>query len=415
MKKACTFALAVFLCAALVASVPGTARAAAKPYIFGLLLVGPYNDKGYSQAHFEGGQYVEKTVPGAKMIYIDKVNPADRPGVTIPQLVDDMVEKGARLVIANSDDMKDGIREAAAQHPTVHFVHVSGDDVLTGRAPRNLTNVFGRMEYGKMMAGFVAALTTKTGKIGYLGPLINEETRRLAASAYLGALYAWEKVLGKNSKDLTFQVTWIGFWFNIPGVTADPTQVAQNFYNSGFDVVISGIDTTEAVTVAKQKAREGRKAWAIPYDYVGACEGGSTVCLGVPYFNWGPAYAELVTQVKEGTYEASWDWNGPDWANINDPDTSAVGFVYGDGLTDEEKATLDEFIAGLAAGAQGEEGGLNLFVGPLNLQDGTLFLEEGEVATEKQIWYMARGADEATTPDEITPPQLLEGIQGASQ
>lgn len=170
--------------------------------------------------------------------------------------------------------MKDGIREAAAQHPTVHFVHVSGDDVLTGRAPRNLTNVFGRMEYGKMMAGFVAALTTKTGKIGYLGPLINEETRRLAASAYLGALYAWEKVLGKNSKDLTFQVTWIGFWFNIPGVTADPTQVAQNFYNSGFDVVISGIDTTEAVTVAKQKAREGRKAWAIPYDYVGACEGG---------------------------------------------------------------------------------------------------------------------------------------------
>jgi len=68
-----------------------------------------------------------------------------------------------------------------------------------------------------------------------------------------------------------------------------------------------------------------------------------------------------------------------------------------------------------AAAAAGEEGGLNLFVGPLNLQDGTLFLEEGEVATEKQIWYMARGADEATTPDEITPPQLLEGIQGASQ
>jgi len=393
MKKACTFALAVFLCAALVASVPGTARAAAKPYIFGLLLVGPYNDKGDSQAHFEGGQYVEKTVPGAKMIYIDKVNPADRPGVTIPQLVDDMVEKGARLVIANSDDMKDGIREAAAQHPTVHFVHVSGDDVLTGRAPRNLTNVFGRMEYGKMMAGFVAALTTKTGKIGYLGPLINEETRRLAASAYLGALYAWEKVLGKNSKDLTFQVTWIGFWFNIPGVTADPTQVAQNFYNSGFDVVISGIDTTEAVTVAKQKAREGRKAWAIRFDYVGACEGGSTVCLGVPYFNWGPAYAGLVKKSMRGPWKPEWTWLSPDWKDINNPNTSTVGFKEGDALTADARKQLARFIRDLGANK------VRLFKGPLNYQDGSVFLSQGEVATDRQIWYM---------------PKLLEGMLGAS-
>ena len=37
---------------------------------------------------------VEEELPGTKMIYIDKVNPADRPGVTIPQLVDDMVEEG---------------------------------------------------------------------------------------------------------------------------------------------------------------------------------------------------------------------------------------------------------------------------------------------------------------------------------
>ena len=93
------------------------ARGADAPYTFGLLLVGPYNDRGYSQAHYEGGRYVEEKVPGVKMIYIDKVNPADRPGVTIPQLVDDMVDKGAKLIIANSDDMKDGIREAALMHP----------------------------------------------------------------------------------------------------------------------------------------------------------------------------------------------------------------------------------------------------------------------------------------------------------
>ena len=371
----------------------GSAQAADKPFIFGLLLVGPYNDHGYSQAHYEGGKYVEKTVPGSKMIYIDRVNPADRPGVTIPQLVDDMVEKGAKLIIANSDDMKDGIREAAAQHPKIRFVHVSGDDVLTGKAPKNLMNIFGRMEYGKMMAGFAAALTTKTGKIGYLGPLINEETRRLAASAYLGARYAWVNVLKKNPKDLTFQVTWIGFWFNIPGVTADPTQAAQNFYNSGYDVVISGIDTTEAVTVAKQKAQAGKKVWAIPYDYVGACEGGSSVCLGVPYFNWGPGYAGLVKKAQAPAWKSEWILLGPDWKDINNPKTTTVGFMEGSALSGPAKKELGAFIKGLGSKK------IQLFKGPLKYQDGSVFLKPGQVATDKQIWYM---------------PKLLEGMLGQS-
>ncbi len=135
----------------------------------------------------------------------------------------------------------------------------------------------------------------------------------------------------------------------------------------------------------------------------------------MPYFNWGPAYLKAVKAVQEGTWQPSWDWNGPDWSDINNPDTTAVGYIYGDGLTDEEKAILDEFIAGLAAGAQGEEGGINLWVGPLNFQDGSVFLEEGEVATPKQIWFQARNAEEATSPDEVTPPQLLAGVKGTSQ
>jgi len=371
----------------------GPALGAEKPMIFGLLLVGPYNDHGWSQAHFEGGKYVEKMVPNIKMIYIDKVNPADRAGVTIPQLVDDMVEKGVRLIIANSDDMKDGTREAALMHPDIHFIHISGDDVLTGKASKNLSNLMGRMEYGKMMAGFVAALTTKTGKIGYLGPLINEETRRLAASAYLGAKYAWKNVLKKPLKDLKFQVTWIGFWFNIPGVTADPTQVAQNFFNSGYDVVISGIDTTEAVVVASQKKKQGKNVWAIPYDYIGACEGASDVCLGVPFFNWGPSYVKYIKASMSGNWKSEWDWLGPDWKDINNPDTSTVGFAAGPALSASAKKALQEFIKDLGSGK------INLFTGPMKYQDGTSFIKAGETASDQQVWYME---------------QLLEGMSGQS-
>ena len=373
--------------------VSGTALGADKPYIFGLLLVGPYNDHGWSQAHFEAGKYVEKKIPGTKMIYIDKVNPADRPGVTIPQLVDDMAEKGAKLVIANSDDMKDGIREAARMHPEINFIHISGDDVLTGKAPKNLSNLMGRMVYGKMMAGFVAAMTTKTGKIGYLGPLVNEETRRLAVSAYLGAKYAWEKVLKKDPAKLKFQVTWIGFWFNIPGVTADPSQVARNFFNTGYDVVLSGIDTTEAVIVARQKRREGKKVWAVPYDYVGACRGADNVCLGVPYFNWGPGYVSFIKASMASKWKSKWVWLGPDWKDINNPDTSTVGFVAGPALSSSSKAALDKFITDLGAGKA------ELFKGPLYYQDGSVFLKDGEIASDRQVWYMKK---------------LLKGMSGQS-
>lgn len=371
----------------------GPAQGADKPFVFGLLLVGPYNDHGWSQAHFEGGKYTEKMMPGVEMIYIDKVNPADRAGVTIPQLVDDMVEKGAKLIIANSDDMKDGTLEAAQMHPDIHFIHISGDDALTGKAPENLSNLMGRMEYGKMMAGFVAALTTESGHIGYLGPLINPETRRLAASAYLGARYAWQHVLKNDPADLKFKVTWIGFWFNIPGVTSDPTQVAQSFFDTGHDVVISGIDTTEALVVARQKHQEGKTAWAIPYDYIGACEGGSEICLGVPYFNWGPGYVQLIKSSMENKWHSQWLWEGPDWKDINSETTSTVGFIEGPALSQEAKSNLDTFIQDMGGGK------LNLFQGPLNYQDKTPFLKSGETATDKQIWYME---------------QLLEGMEGQS-
>jgi len=368
-----------------------------KPLTFGMILVGPKNDHGWSQAHFEAGKYVEQQL-GARMIVIDKVNPADRPETSVEQVVSDMIDQGAQLIFATSDDMKDGIQAAAAEHPDVPMIWSSGDSAWAeGKGYRadleNLGNVMGRMEYGKMIAGCAAALTTQTGKIGYLGPLINDETRRLTDSAFLGARYCWENFLGNEAADLAFSVNWIGFWFNIPGVTLDPTQVTNDFFDTDTDVVISGIDTTEALVRAGQRAKAGDTVWAIPYDFEGACGEAPDVCLGVPYFNWGPAYLDVARSVHDGTFAAGFQWNGPDWTDINNPDTSAVGFERGPALSADDASTLDQFVTGLA------DGSINLYTGPLNWQDGSVFLGDGEVATDQQIWYAT---------------QLLEGMKGAS-
>ncbi|MFQ5885718.1 MAG: BMP family protein [Anaerolineae bacterium] len=374
------------------ATAPPAATPTPEEFLFGVVLVGPKDDHGWSEAHYIAAEYAKEHVPGSDFVVYESLIPGGE--VTLEQVADDMVAQGAKLILTTSDAFEEDTIGVAEKYPEIVFINVSGDDVLTGEAPSNEGNFMGQMEYMKGVAGCTAALMTDSGTIAYLGPLINDETRRLASAAYLGARYCYEHYRGLDPADLRFIVTWIGFWFNLPGVTLDPTVVANGFFDEGADVVISGIDTTEGLVVAKQRADQGARAFAIPYDYVGACDEAPDICLGVPYFNWGPAYLSTVKAVVDGTWKQSWDWNGPDWSDINNPDTSHAGFLFGDGLPEAEKAQVQEYISGLASGD------IKLFVGPLNYQDGTTYLAEGQVATDEQIWYLK---------------QLLEGMEGPSE
>ena len=71
-----------------------------KPIKIGMILVGPRNDKGWSQAHFEGGEYAVEKMGGSlddDYIVVDFVNPADSPDLTVPDVVSDMIDQGAGL------------------------------------------------------------------------------------------------------------------------------------------------------------------------------------------------------------------------------------------------------------------------------------------------------------------------------
>jgi simple sugar transport system substrate-binding protein len=305
-----------------------------------------------------------------------------------------MVADGAEVIFTTSDEFEEDTLSVAEKYPDVIFINISGDDALTGEAPENLGNIMGRMEDMKAVAGCAAALATETGHIGYLGPLINFETRRYAASAYLGAQYCYETYRGMDPADLQFTVTWIGFWFNIPGVTLDPTEVTNNFLDTGVDVVLSGIDTTEGIDVTGQRANEGEAVWAVPYDFEGACDNAPDICLGVPYFNWGPSYLETIEAVQNGTWAQDWVITEPNYDDLTNNDVTGVGWIMGPGLTDEMKTDLEEFIAGLASGE------LDVWDGPIILQDSTEFVPAGETPTYEEIWYL---------------PQLLQGMEGPSE
>ena len=171
-------------------------------------------------------------------------------------------------------------------------------------------------------------------------------------------------------------------------------RVAQNFFDTGYDVVISDIETKDVITVAKQKNQEGKAVWAIPVDYIDACKDAAEVCLGVPYVNWGPGYVRLLKAAMSGNWRSTWLSLEPEWKDIGNHETSSVGFVAGPALSAEAQKHLAAFIKDLGSKR------INLFKGPLNYQDGSPFLKAGQKASDRQLWQM---------------DQLLSGMTGPSQ
>lgn len=385
----------------------------------GMILVGPSTDQGWSQAHVEGGEYVREVLAEegveVNLIVFENLNPVVNPQVTLVDVVANMVDEGAQLIFTTSDEFEPETLAAAREFPEVRFVHISGSAVLgqtpadvfpdryeesmTEEVPANFSNLMGQMEFGKMIAGCAAALTTETGQIGYIGPLINAETRRLVASSYLGAKYCYENY-AENENDFSFSVTWIGFWVPTPD-TLDPTQETNTFFNTGADVVISGIDPQDALVVAGQRVAQGETVYAIPYDYHLACDTAPDACLGIPYFNWGPEYLRITRAMLAGDYSQEWVWVGPDWDDINNHETTAVGWLNGPALPEDVAGQLQAFIDEMVAFQTNieNEGRFFLWEGPLTLADGTELAAEGEFVDPIEVWFL---------------PLLPEGIQGDS-
>ncbi|MCH7663657.1 MAG: BMP family ABC transporter substrate-binding protein [Chloroflexi bacterium] len=142
-----------------------------EPFKFGMILVGAKNDHGWSQAHYEGGLFVEENLPGSEMILFEDLN-ITKPEATLEGVVTDMAAEGVKLIFTTSDEFEEDTTKVAADFPDIVFINISGDDSKpdVGEASSNLGNIMGRMEDMKAIAGCAAALTTQTGSLGYLGP-----------------------------------------------------------------------------------------------------------------------------------------------------------------------------------------------------------------------------------------------------
>ena len=248
------------------------------------VLIGPHDDGGWSQAHYDGLTYIEKNMPDSHVAYVENVPE----GAEAEQVIRSLARKGFDLILTTSFGYMDPTGAVAEEFPDQTFVHVSGFKSNS----KNFGNLMGAMEDMKYLAGMVAGSRAKKDgapKVGYMATFPIPEELRLGNAFALG--------MKKTCPECTMDVRWLNTWHD-PVVEKE---AAASLFDAGAQVVFTGADTPAPADVATAKGK-----WGITYDYVGSCKVDG--CLTAPYWNWGPVYTKIAEGVKAKTYKPGWDY-----------------------------------------------------------------------------------------------------------
>ena len=318
-----------------------------------MVLIGPHDDGGWSQAHYEGLLYVEENVANTHVAYIENVPE----GADSEQIFRSLARKGFDLILGTSFGYMDPMEIVAGEFPDSTFIHLTG--IKSNFT--NFGNLMGAMENMKYLAGMLAGARAKQDgetKLGYMATFPIPEEIRLGNAIALG--------MRKTCPECTLDVRWINTWH-------DPIiekEAAASLFDAGAYVVFTGADTPAVADVAQEKGKYG-----VTYDWFGSCK--VDACLTAPYWLWGSEYARITEGIIAGTYVPGYDYF--------DADTGALG-LYGfmegqeltSGLQDLDPAVVQEVRDILDQMLAGEFTRFDVFSGPINDNKGNVVLPAGQ-------------------------------------
>lgn len=332
-----------------------------------MVLIGPHDDGGWSQAHYEGLLYVCENVADTHVAYVELVPE----GADSEQVFRSLARKGFDFIIGTSFGYMDPMELVASEFPDATFLHLTGYKSNGS----NFGNFFGAMEDFKYLAGMLAGSRAKVDgnpKLGYMATFPIPEEIRLGNAIMLGAK--------ETCPECTMDVRFINTWHD-PAIERDG---AASLFDAGAQVVFTGADTPAVAVVAEEKGK-----WAVTYDHPVSCQLDS--CLTAPYWIWGPEYARIAEQVKAGTYVAGYEYF--------DADSGAMGlygFMEGEtpqpGIADLPEEEVQLVRDTLAAMLAGEFDRFDVFAGPITDNQGDQVLAEGERLDQSDLDQFPPGA-----------------------
>jgi basic membrane lipoprotein Med (substrate-binding protein (PBP1-ABC) superfamily) len=312
----------------------------------GVALVSPAAEVGWTKQHTLGVGAIKQALGDAVDIHvIDNVfQPQDA-----ERIFRSFATSGHQLIYGTSFSHSVATARVAPQFPGVAFDSCAGSRVLA-----NLGAFEARYHEGMFLAGIVAAKTSKSGKLGFIGGFPIPDIVGPANAFLLGAQTV--------KPAITCNVIFLNSWSD-PGKEKEATLALAA---QGCDVVAAMTDSPVAAQTAEQSG-----IWSVGYAS-DLRKFAPTRQLTAVTLDWRSIYVQDARDVLRGSYKAQSRWQG-----LKDGIVKMA--PYADSIAPDVRARLAQSEDAIKAGA------LQPFAGEIRDQEGAVRVRAGTAMSEAEV------------------------------
>lgn len=222
---------------------------------------GTIDDKSFNQGSWEGIRRYEDEKGTIESQYLKPNNVQETDYINA---IDTLAETGSKIIVAPGFKLETAVNRSAEVHKDVSFILIDGqphggDQKFVNHD--NVVSVFFNEHEAGFLVGLAAALSSKTGKLGFIGGMKIPPVEKFYYGYQAGVLYANKNLATKASiTDAQYQ----GSFDNIP---AGQT-LAAGMYGKGIDIIFhaAGGVGNGVFNEAKARSEKGEKVWVIGVD-----------------------------------------------------------------------------------------------------------------------------------------------------
>lgn len=262
---------------------------------------GSIDDKSFNQGTWEGIKRYEVEVGGIDASYL---TPTDGSTESFLTSIDNAVLSGAEVIVTPGFAFEEAIGKAHQQYPKVKFVLIDGQPLVNGKyvMEKNVQSISFKEQEASFLTGVATALTSQTGKVGFIGGIQVPAVEKLGWGFVSGVAYANAK-LGTSVEvvDYVYQGTF------------DDTQagqmIASGMYDKGADVILqaAGMVGVGAMTEAKLRTEAGDQVYVVGCDVdqydSGLMANGESIILTSAMKKLDEAVVQALTDIQNNQFK----------------------------------------------------------------------------------------------------------------
>jgi basic membrane protein A and related proteins len=326
-----SFLFALLLVAAIGVTACGPAAtptpvASAQPFRVAVVMPSAINDAAFSQSMYDALTLVQQQMGADKFEfkYSDNQFVVDDAAAAIR----DYATQGYDLVIAHGSQYGSSLETIAPDFPNTSFAWGTTVDTFTDKGINNVFAYEARAEEGGYVAGVVAAMLSKSGIVGVIGPIETGD-----AKLYVDGFTAAFNATNPNGEVKT---TWTGSFSDV-GLAS---QAATTEVNAGADVLTG---TAQMVTGAIGVAKDNNIPWFGTQSNQTSL--GPSIVVASQVYHWEVVLNQMIPLIQSGTL------GGQSFAINLKNGGEVVEFNPEFQLPADVKAAADQTIQGISDGS----------------------------------------------------------------